>query len=178
MCSLFPGVSCNAHHYGAQSSAFLMIATLQLCDDMVIFRLVRVHHLDGFVELRIERRAFRFDRSDSQTRQRVEDLLAAQFHAFAQLLIAPARRQSHSAIEAIEHGQELLQRVADSVLAKVLLLTCRTLAIVVELSLLPREAVEKRVTLGLELLHVSLCDGSRRGSLGRTWLTRWEFVVH
>src|SRR5207244_6229765 len=73
------------------------------------------------------------------------------------------------------------QRVAHGILAEFLLLTCGALAIVIELSLLPRQAVVERVTLGLRFLQLSLRRrraGRRLGSANFSALTGRQLVFY
>src|SRR5882762_6873977 len=157
ICSLLLRISCNAHHCGAQQSVFQAVTALQLGDDVVVLGIARVHHLDSFMDLRIENRPFSFDRSDAKPSQSVEHLLANEFDAGPQLLLAAVVRNCQCAIKAIEDRQELLQRVTNGVLAEFLLLARRALAEVIELSLLTGQAVIEGIAFRLSFLQLRLC---------------------
>src|SRR5262249_47306001 len=73
------------------------------------------------------------------------------FHALSQFAVFFSRRCQRK-VEAIEHRKEQCCSVGNGILPKIGLLARCTLAIIVELSLRPRKALEKRVALCFELL--------------------------
>ncbi len=79
--------------------------------------------------------------------QRRLQLLVNQFHSGTQL--GRVRLHLQSALQAIQHRQQRLDRICRGVIAKLLLLLAGAPARIFKLGLRPRQPVEQRVALGL-----------------------------
>src|SRR5450759_823530 len=118
---------------------------------MVIRDLGGIHHFDGFVNPGIERLPHRKNRLHSDFLQRILELTVDELNAVAEVGGIGAGFQC--ALETVEGWQNVLDDVGCGELAEILLFTHRALAGIVELRLQTGQAVEERVTLGLERFY-------------------------
>ena len=69
------------HHRRSKQAVFQHVTALQLFDNRVIRRLVRLNHFDGFVKSRIEGLAFGFETLDAKLLENILKLLVDQLDA-------------------------------------------------------------------------------------------------
>src|SRR5262245_64460537 len=103
------GVLRHSHHRRAKQAIFQLIATLQFVDDLMVWDVGALHHLDGLVYVRIEDLTFGRDRAHSQFCKCILQLLVDELNASAKI-VSLAGRSLQGAFEAVEDGQESLDR--------------------------------------------------------------------
>ena len=160
------GIARHAHHRRTQQPVLQPVAALQLVEHVIVLGLVGIHHLNGLVDIGIERLALGRDGLHAQLGQRIMKLLVDELDAGVKIF---QRRGVglQRVVQAIENGQQRLERVGESVVPVFLLRLGVALAEVVELGLQPRRAVKISRALGFDLLQFRL-RLVRRDSAGRS----------
>ena len=77
-------IGCDFHHRRSKQAVFQHVTALQLFDNRVIRRLVRLNHFDGFVKSQIEGLPFGFEALDAKLLENVLKLLVDQLDAGAE----------------------------------------------------------------------------------------------
>ena len=79
------GIARNFHHRGTQQAVFQLVAALQFFEHLMIVGVGGVHHLDGFMQMGIERLALRRNGAQAQLLQRILQLLVDELNSAAEL---------------------------------------------------------------------------------------------
>src|ERR1700749_3473439 len=79
-------IPCYAHHGRSQQPVFQLIAALQLVDDVIVFGLIGVDHLDRLMQIRVEDLTLSRHGLDTQLCQRIMKLLVNQLDAVMEIL--------------------------------------------------------------------------------------------
>ena len=128
------GIARHAHHGRTQQAFFELVAALQLVENMIVFCVI-AYRPSARPDAGWDRTlALRRDRLHAQLGQRIVKLLVDEFDARLEVLQRSGIGLQR-AIQAVEDGQQLFERVGQSVLAILLLLLGVALAKVVELGL-------------------------------------------
>ena len=130
---------------------------------MMVHRLGRVHHFDGFMNSRIERLSDRLNHLDAHFLEHILELTIDEFEP-APEIVGISGRSLERAFKAVQNRQNVPDDLGSSKFAELLLFSCRTFAGIIEFGL---QRSASRSALSFSVSDIGPSSSTAVGSDGR-----------